>query len=172
VNWIVAILALASPLTAAGPADGPPMRMCVLVGGVMNSNGVAFRNPELTEVVRQLPAARVWFAKEFQLDVVELVGEDCPIRAELRYIKTDLPWRTVEIHFFLGDSRWGMKRVLAAQSPQETARNVIPYLEQFVWEVRLSTSPESTRMRELIQAAPGLRRSTARDRREPRRAEV
>ena len=142
-NWIVAILALVSPLTtAAGPADGPPMRMCVVVDGVMNNAGGAFQDPELREVVRQLPAARVWYAKQFQSDVVELVREDCPIRAELRgYIKTDLG-RTVEIHFFFGGSLRGIKRVLAEQSPQETARNVIPYLELFAWEVRPSTSPK------------------------------
>jgi hypothetical protein len=87
VNWIVAILALVSPLTtAAEPTDGPPMRMCVVVGSMLNSNDVPFQesHPELKEVVRELPAARVWFAKQFRLDVVELVGEDCPVRAELR----------------------------------------------------------------------------------------
>jgi hypothetical protein len=133
------------------------MRMCVVVGSNFNSNGGPFQesDPELSEVVGQLPAARVWFAREFQTDVVELVREDCPIRAVLRgYIKTALG-RTVEIHFFLGGSKRGMKRVLVEQSPQETARNVIPYLEQFVWEVRLSTSREQPSSIAALQKGPG-----------------
>ncbi len=156
-SWIVAILALASPLTtAAGPADGLPMRMCVVVGSILNGNGLfQDSDAELKEVLRHLPAARVWFVRQFQLDVVELVREDCPIKAELRgYIRTDLG-RTVDIHFFLGDSRRGMKRVLAEQSPQETARNVIPYLEQFVWEVRLSTTSKRPSSIATLRKGPG-----------------
>ncbi len=130
-KWIVAILALGSPLTtAAGPADRPPLRMCVVVGSESNF--------ELKDVRGQLAVARLWYAKQFQLDVVELelVKEDCPIRAVLSgYVRTALGL-TVEIDLFLGGSRWGTKRVFAERSPQETARNVIPILEHFAWELR------------------------------------
>ena len=134
-KWIVAILALVSPLAAAaGPADRPPLRMCVVVGSLAFQES----DPELKQVVDQLRAARLWYAREFQFDVVELelVRQDCPIRAVLSgYVRTALGL-TVQIDFFFGGSTWGMKRVFAEQSPLETARNVIPFLEQFAWELR------------------------------------